>query len=291
MHIKCPKCSFSRDVPDDKIPESSRRATCPKCGTRFDFREQSSGDESHQTNVQNSQGVDAKETDRDSIWTQLDNMGDGEEAGSKSSAAQRAQSGEDKKTPWENLGEEGFFPGFARTIKKAMFSPVDFFSGMPLTGLGRPLVFYLILAEIQAVATFIWQMLGFVPMMGQHGQGAGLVGLGVMGLGSLALLIIYPVILTILLFVVSGINHLLLKICGAGDQGFEGTFRVVAYGNSPMILGVIPFVGAFIGSLWTIIVTVIGYKNMHAATYGRVILALLLPVIVGIALVLLATLF
>ncbi|MFO7818396.1 MAG: YIP1 family protein [Thermodesulfobacteriota bacterium] len=291
MHIKCPKCSFTRDVPDDKIPESSRRATCPKCGTRFDFREQSSSDQADQADVHNPQAAGEKETTRDNIWTQLDNMGGSEESGNESSAAPHPQNSEDKKTPWENLDEEGFFPGFARTIKKAMFSPVDFFSGMPLTGLGRPLVFYLILAEIQAVATFIWQMLGFVPMMGQHGQGAGLVGLGVMGIGSLALLIIYPVILTLLLFVVSGINHLLLKICGAGDQGFEGTFRVVAYGNSPMILGVIPFVGAFIGSIWTIVVTVIGYKNMHAATYGRVILALLLPVIVGIALVFLAMLF
>ncbi len=38
MRITCPHCEFSREVPDDKVPARSVRATCPKCKHKFQFR-------------------------------------------------------------------------------------------------------------------------------------------------------------------------------------------------------------------------------------------------------------
>ncbi|WP_027183994.1 YIP1 family protein [Desulfovibrio inopinatus] len=38
MRITCPHCGFSRDVPNDKVPARSVRATCPKCKHKFQFR-------------------------------------------------------------------------------------------------------------------------------------------------------------------------------------------------------------------------------------------------------------
>jgi len=38
MRITCPECEYTREVPDDKIPSTSVRATCPKCGAKFRFR-------------------------------------------------------------------------------------------------------------------------------------------------------------------------------------------------------------------------------------------------------------
>lgn len=38
MEIICPECKFSRNVPDDKIPDNSVNATCPQCGIKFRFR-------------------------------------------------------------------------------------------------------------------------------------------------------------------------------------------------------------------------------------------------------------
>ncbi len=292
MLIQCPQCGFGRDVPEEKIPESSTRATCPKCGHKFNFREEKGNPEypfepETQETTSESGGQDA-----DSIWSQLDSMGRNEN-GAEAEPVQNPE-GErfsGNEVPWENLEEEGFFPGILGTIKRAMFGPSAFFCRMPLKGLAKPLIFYLILTEIQAVATFLWQMLGLVPMMGMHGQKAGMVGVGIMGIGSLALLIIYPLVLTVMLFIVAGINHLLLKICGAANKGFEGTFRVVTYGNAPMVLGIIPFFGAIVGGLWTMIVTVIGYKTMHETTYGRVVFAFLLPFILAFVLVVVGSIF
>jgi len=39
MEIICPECQFSRTVDESKIPARSQVATCPKCQTKFKFRE------------------------------------------------------------------------------------------------------------------------------------------------------------------------------------------------------------------------------------------------------------
>lgn len=37
MKIVCPQCNFSRDVPDDKVPDRPVKVTCPKCQQGFSF--------------------------------------------------------------------------------------------------------------------------------------------------------------------------------------------------------------------------------------------------------------
>ncbi|MEF2229956.1 MAG: YIP1 family protein [Pseudodesulfovibrio sp.] len=39
MEIICPECQFSREVDETKVPPRSQVATCPKCHTKFKFRE------------------------------------------------------------------------------------------------------------------------------------------------------------------------------------------------------------------------------------------------------------
>nr|WP_321256351.1 zinc-ribbon domain-containing protein [uncultured Pseudodesulfovibrio sp.] len=39
MQIICPECKFAREVDESKIPPRSQVATCPKCQTKFKFRE------------------------------------------------------------------------------------------------------------------------------------------------------------------------------------------------------------------------------------------------------------
>jgi predicted Zn finger-like uncharacterized protein len=39
MQILCPECKFAREVDENKIPARSQVATCPKCQTKFKFRE------------------------------------------------------------------------------------------------------------------------------------------------------------------------------------------------------------------------------------------------------------
>jgi hypothetical protein len=70
------------------------------------------------------------------------------------------------------------------------------------------------------------------------------------------------------------------------DNGFEATFRVVAYSQAAQVLGIIPFVGGWIGWIWQLIIQIIGFREIHETSYLRVILAFVIPLVVGILLLL-----
>ncbi len=188
--------------------------------------------------------------------------------------------------PWEHLDKVGFFPGFMETLKQVMLHPIRFFRDTVFTpGIGKALVFYLLIAEVQALAQFFWQMTGVIPMMGES-AGEAALGLGMIGMGSALILIFYPILLTMMLFFVVGLNHLCLHIFRAASQGFVGTFKAVTYGSAPMVLAVFPLVGPLVGALWTMITTFFGYKYIHKTTTTKVVLAMLLPVMVMALLIL-----
>jgi hypothetical protein len=114
-------------------------------------------------------------------------------------------------------------------------------------------------------------------MMGESAGDAAL-GLGMMGMGSALILIFYPIVLTMMLFVIVGLNHLCLHVFRAASQGFVGTFKAVTYGSAPMVLALFPLVGPLVGALWTMVTTFFGYKYIHKTTTTKVVLAMLLPV-------------
>ncbi|OPX37866.1 MAG: hypothetical protein B1H13_12185 [Desulfobacteraceae bacterium 4484_190.3] len=68
------------------------------------------------------------------------------------------------------------------------------------------------------------------------------------------------------------------------NNGFEATFRVVSYSQAAQIVGVIPFLGGWIGGVWQLIVQIIGLREIHETSYLRVILAFVIPLFVGILL-------
>lgn len=292
MEIKCPECGFAREVPEEKIPPTAKMATCPKCGQRFSFREDhDQAGESKDETSPSGEDFERPETDdpekqssEEDIWSQLESLSDAgpeeeESEGQKRDWQERRQSaGPRGGVPWENLMDYGFFPGFVETIKQVMLKPQAFFARMPLgAGLSKPLIFYVLVAEIQALAQFMWRMAGVTP---QAGQGGGdFLGLGLAGLSSLLVLILYPVFLGGMLFVVSALNHACLLAVKAGAKGYEGTFKVISYANAPMVLAILPFFGPIVGMVWTMVCTFLGFKYVHQTTNLRVLLAMLLPVL------------
>ncbi|WP_027369958.1 YIP1 family protein [Desulfovermiculus halophilus] len=293
MEIKCPECGFVREVPEDKIPPTAKMATCPKCNQKFFFREHADQETSAEDGSWNDQagqeqseasagGQDTEQGAEEDIWTQLESLSG---AGSTEGTAGEYSTGEETKRggrpqkgiPWENLREYGFFPGLIETIKLVMLQPQTFFSRLPLgQGYSKPLIFYLLVAEVQALAQFMWRMAGVAP----QGQGGGdFLGLGLAGLSSLLVLILYPVFLAGMLFVVSALNHACLMAVKAGKKGYEGTFKVISYSNAPMVLAVLPLLGPLVGMVWTMVCTFLGFKYVHRTTNMRVLVAMILPLL------------
>jgi len=295
MRITCPKCLFQQDVPDENIPPQAQNATCPKCKEKFQFREipeeedflleeepkeRETGETLDQA-VSETPDQEKKTGDEDkSLWSTLEDMGDLDEL--EPEEQDREDSRESSAAPWENLQHYGFFPGFFETVKRIMLAPGPFFSQMTLSGLGMPLGFFILVSVIQVLATFVWNMTGIFPATAERGAPG--MGMGMMGAGSILILFVYPLIMAAWIFLAAGVTHLFLLAFQAGKSGFEGTFRATAYGSAPMLLGVLPFLGPIIGAVWSLVVTVIGYKSIHQTSFTRVILALIAPVLIIILL-------
>lgn len=376
MEITCPKCAYTRFVPEGKIPATAEIATCPKCKARFKFRDASGqadasapqqpapapraaapdlpreparrpAPEPRQAPPEASQPSGRPEPpasspassaspvspismddrpaaepaasradiappepeeagtgeqtppsppqeeprarQQDDFWDKLETMGSQQQSNAGAYARSGASGAAGSDVPWEQLETYGFFQGMFQTIKQVMLSPIEFFKSMPTRGgISRPLVFYLLISEVVAVFAFVFQMLGMAALttMGTDGVGGNEIGvLSAMGVGGSALvLILYPLLFTVGLFINAAVTHFFLMIFKAADAGFEGTFRVSAYGNAPIVLAIVPLVGPIVGTIWTLFVLIIGFKYAHRASYGQVIMALLTPLLLLFAL-------
>jgi len=314
MEIICPECDFRRTVPDEKVPPTAEMATCPKCKAKFRFRTlDQAGDVPppippapgpQQTPEpppgpaapplpyedeppQPMAGSDtSSRQERGDVFSGLDAMGDGErrnrqEQGYQAYQAAGAYDDEEEEleeVPWERLDDYGFFPGLFGTVKRAMLQPQDFFSRMPLgRGLMRPLAFYVLLSTLAAVVQFLFQGLGLGLLGSMQGPETEMFGpTEIMGMGaaSVFVLLLYPIVFTVGLYITAGVYHLFLKLFQAGEAGFEGTFRALAYGSAPTVLSVVPLLGWMVGSVWTLVLTIIGLKTVHRTSYARVLAAI-----------------
>jgi hypothetical protein len=178
--------------------------------------------------------------------------------------------------PWERLDLHGFFQGFWLTVKGVMFAAPTFFQGLRVgNGIARPLVFYILVMEFEALCQYFWHTMGMGFMADMEGMPESETGM-VAGIGMGMLLLLTPLLAVVTIFITSALFHLTLMIVRAETRGFEGTFRAVAYGSAPMVLAVIPVVGAFAGFIWVLVVRVIALKHIHGATYIQIILATVL---------------
>jgi hypothetical protein len=108
---------------------------------------------------------------------------------------------------------------------------------------------------------------------------AGLVGL--LFVASI-LFVLGVIFVPISLAIWSGILHLCLLLVGGAREGYQATFRVVSYSAVTSIFNAVPFVGS-LASLWGLVLTVIGLREIHKTTTGRAVGALAIPL--GIVLV------
>lgn len=351
MNITCPDCQFTREVDETKIPASARMATCPKCGTKFRFREDPEdggfgfvpgsteepaensvpaapvepSPEDHSTESApgpvhheedavpaarhfNEHGEPDKpgksaprpedldprrhgdDTDepfdtpenspsgssRDDIWDRLDSMG------SERPSPDRFDDALDDEdfsfeVPWERLDQWGFFPGLLTTVKGAMLAPREFFRGMRAHGsLAKPLSFYVLLSVFVAVMD-LGRMALDLPSFSLLSRN--LEQAPELSNDVFLNILMSPVVSTVLLFVAAGFNHLFLMAFRAADKGFPATFRALAYASAPMIFMPIPFIGAIMGSMWSLFCTIIAYREVHRSSTGRVVAAIFAPLV------------
>lgn len=166
---------------------------------------------------------------------------------------------------------------FTDTVRRLILEPVAFFRGMARQGdFVNPAIFALI---CYLVFTIIGGLLAMIGIAGDQGFG-----------GFLLSIILAPIFLAIGLLIGAGIIHLLVVlIIGAGNAGFEGTFRVLSYASVTNLVTWIPFIGPILG-LYALYLGVLGVREVHNTTTGKAAIVVLIPAAVILLLALMLVL-
>ncbi len=185
--------------------------------------------------------------------------------------------------PWEDKNLS-IFEKFWKTFTESVFNPTEFFKKMPPKGdIFMPLLYAVIWVVIaQLIGFFYFKIFGssfieyikhFMEMQGIPMDEA--FNMDAIYLQGVAQLFMIPFLYMLMLFVIAGILHVLLLIFGAGKQGYIATFRTIAYSQGSAVFNIIPLMGSMIATIWGIVLQVIGFKEAHRTTYGKVVLAII----------------
>lgn len=193
-------------------------------------------------------------------------------------------SSEEASSPWES--GEGIVWAFLRTTKDCLFSPTKFFKNVAKgEGYWSPLIYGIICGIIGFGVAIVWQWLflsTLIPLPGIPFISYNIILL----IATIAL----PFMMAFSIFIGSAITHLCLMIIGGNKSGYKATFRAISYAWCGNLFEIIPFIGSAIGSIYTLVLTIIGVRETHGITTGKAILAVLLPAIIMIILIIVAIL-
>jgi hypothetical protein len=198
--------------------------------------------------------------------------------------------GEPDGLPWEHRAQLGLVSAIVDTVKGVLMEPATTFRAMRKSGgVGEPLVYAVLLGWVGGIFGLVWQALisAIGPLAGA-GEGLEEYAEGVIGIVVIAVLL--PAFIALGQFIGAAIVHLFALMFGAGDKGFEVTFRVMAYSSgSTAVLNVVPIVGGLAAWVWSLIATIIGLTEAQETSGGKAAAAVLVPLLLlcccGIAVV------
>lgn len=266
VRITCPHCNFTTEIPRERIPPQAKSANCPRCKQRFALNAETL--------------VPLRSVEPPPPRPPEPAVGE-PPPGTSEPEAVRGPS------PWEDRSRLGLWQGIFQTFRNVLFNPVHLFRTLHYgRGIKEPLAFGMLFGSLGMMIALFWQFL--LAAWGFGGSLKGISSTFPVLLLFPVLLVLAPVLVALGLFIVSGILHLLLRIVRGGGHGFEATFRVVAYGQATQVFAIIPFLGGFVGSIWLLVIEIIGLREIHETSYLRVILAFAIPVVLIFFLVIVA---
>lgn len=165
-------------------------------------------------------------------------------------------------------------------IKGFLFSPSATFDASKGDTLGDAFKYFVVILVIYAILIAIIASAAMSLFAGMFG-GFGLMPFGAtMGLAAGVFFFIAALIVGIIAIFISGLwLHIWVYLMG-GRNGVEKTIIAVLYGETPhLLLGWIPILN-FIALIWTLIVNIIGVRQLHGLTTGKAVLAVILALII-----------
>jgi hypothetical protein len=173
---------------------------------------------------------------------------------------------------------------FSEKVKGFLLEPSKTFDASKGDTLNEALKYYVLLAVIfSALLALLFAIAAtlFGSMMGRFGM---LLGTGAGMAGALVIFVMFLVLWIISAFVSGAILHIFVYIVG-GRKGISQTIKAVMYGSTPsLLLGWIPFIN-YLAWIWSLVLEILGIRQLQELTTGRAILAVLIPIIIIVVLV------
>ena len=179
--------------------------------------------------------------------------------------------------PWDVApAPSGWMVAFYRTATRIMFGAPAFFSCLrPHRRSLRALSFYLIVSVILSVVQLLW-MRGMTSMLVDGGMDPQMQQMMASTLAiheSMPLFVLKQVaFVTLQLYVQSALLYLMYRLILRDKPEFDLIFQVSAYGSAPMLLCVIPVLGALTGLVWSLACTLVGYKTVLRLDWSQTLL-------------------
>jgi len=186
--------------------------------------------------------------------------------------------------PWENRRALGFFRALWQTFKTVLFSPTQFYRRMRPYGLGDAILYLVIIGLFAVVGAVLqqpfWQttMQKIVSVPTPPGAPTSTHLPMALSVFVYAIAIpLIPLIQVLAMFIASAMVHVVLMVLGGVNQTYENTCRVLCYGNSANVFGLIPVCGSLIAPIWFLVVTTIGLRETNRIGTGKAFVAALTP--------------
>ena len=180
--------------------------------------------------------------------------------------------------PWPPSADESPVQSFAETWREATFHPGRFFAAMPEEApLGPSMLYFLIVGIVVAAIGLFWGMVLPKPELDSTTVPSAVSML--QDISPLVGFLLSPVAQVVALFFGAAITQLMLLILVPQRGPYTRTVRVYCFAHSPSLFAVVPFIGGFIGGIWTIVICIIGLREAHRTTTGRAAAVVLLPTI------------
>lgn len=185
--------------------------------------------------------------------------------GADAPAARPGEDGDEGPVPWEDPSL-GFAAGIWETWRESLFEPARFFGRIRDEGtVGRALLYFLLVSVATSFAALVWEARGLTIA---HMAGYVEAG-GAAAAGRVVSFVLSPVLALVIALVLTVIFHLGALMAAPDRRGMGATARVVCYAAGPSVLAVVPIVGPVVGAVWSVVLQVVGLREVHRTTTLR----------------------
>lgn len=271
MKIICPQCKFSREISQDKLPEGSVIAKCPRCSCRFHF--------SAQEGVGSILPPKGEESEEDIrvIASNAYNR-EAQRVEKEREAQGKLREMELMRNPWaEAPRPDGWISAFIQTAIRVMFNaPLFFRSLRPNAQIWRPLAFFVIVCCAKTLIEYGWvsALYSYVASDPQLQEMFKFIS-PIASAPVLLLLLFQLGWLVFQLFLLAFLIYIVYRLVAPGRAFFMIVYQVLVYSTAPWLLCIVPFAGTFAGTLWSVGCLAVGCKSALGLTWPQTLIGFL----------------